>query len=79
LSRSGHPASAADLRVEENPTLMILPPFCLLTVLVSVIVARVFFNRLASVESFATALLLGETLFGVYAGMVVHTLFGNGA
>ncbi len=80
LRRRGHPElRAADSRVEESPTLMILPPSCLLTILLSVIIARVFFNRLATVESFASALLLGETLFGVYAGMVVHTLFGNGA
>jgi hypothetical protein len=70
---------AADSRVEESPTLMILPPFCLLTVLLSVIIARVFLNRLSTVESFATALLLGEGLFGLYTGMVVHTLFGNDA
>jgi len=47
LSHSGHPVSAADSRVEENPTLMILPPVCLLIVLFSVIIARVCFNRLA--------------------------------
>jgi hypothetical protein len=79
LSHSGQPMRAADSLVEENPTLMILLPLCLLTVLISVIIARVFFHRMASVESFAVALLLGETLFGVYAGMIVHALFGNGA
>ena len=39
---------------------------------------RLFFHRMATVESFAGALLLGETLFGVCAGMTVHALFGNG-
>jgi hypothetical protein len=65
----------SESRLVRGAALMVAAPLCFFVVLMLVIIGKLFLGFFAGIESYAGALLLGETLFGVYTGMVVETLF----
>jgi len=68
--------NADNAKITENWFWLMTAPVCLILVLFAVILAKIYLHRFDTIASFATALLLGESLFGIYAGIAIHTLFG---